>query len=375
MIPATRHIILSGRPVPALVLDFMSGNLDPRISFTATASRYYFNSSGLLVAAGANVPRFDYGLEGTTLKGLLIEFGTTNEVVDASVRDFTEGAWTPSNLTPLKDQVGIDGSANSASSLEATAGNGTILQAITSTSAVRYLSFYLKRLVGTGAIELTLDNGSTWTPVTVTSTTAWVRQSITNTSANPTIGIRIVTSGDKVAVDWAQEEKLQLSSPCIGARGAETAVISGTQFSDFFNPLEGTFVTEFSREVANNNQPRVLLGVNDGSATNEYRTYLDVGNSNASFFVNTSGTQASMTLSNPSVDTVHKIAGTYRANEFRAALDAIQAAPDSAGSLPVSPTQMNIGSRFGANGAFAHLRKITYYNRALTSRVGPLSAV
>jgi hypothetical protein len=145
-------------------------------------------------------PRFDYDAALTAL-GLLLEGARTNVVLWN--RDLTNAAWTASNITPVKDQTGITGVASSASKITATAGNGTILQAITLASSARFQTAYVKRVTGTGVIEMTMDNGTTWTPITVTAD--WTRVSIpTQTLANPTVGFRIATSGDAIAVDMVQ---------------------------------------------------------------------------------------------------------------------------------------------------------------------------
>ncbi|HEX7828648.1 MAG TPA: hypothetical protein VF787_03295 [Thermoanaerobaculia bacterium] len=108
-------------------------------------------------------------------------------------------------VTPLRDQVGIDGTANAASSLLALGANATILQAITDASKARFQTCWVKRLIGTGEVDMTMDNGATWTAVTLTA--AYTRVSIpTQTLANPTVGFRLVTAGDKIAVDWFQNE-------------------------------------------------------------------------------------------------------------------------------------------------------------------------
>lgn len=135
--------------------------------------------------------------------GLLVEDARTNVVLWN--QDLTNVAWTPTNITPLMDQTGPDGVANSASSLLATAGNGTILQSITLASSDRFQSAWVKRLIGSGTINMTMDNGATWTVITVTS--SWTLVTIpTQTLANPTVGFRIVTNGDKIAVCFVQNE-------------------------------------------------------------------------------------------------------------------------------------------------------------------------
>jgi hypothetical protein len=137
--------------------------------------------------------------------GFLAEEARTNECLQA--RDLSNASWTKSNVTAAKDQAGIDGVANAASSLTATAANGTVKQSITSASAARRFSVFMKRITGTGNIDLTLDNGTTWTTVSGSINSAtFTRVAIGQTVANPTVGIRIVASGDKIAVDMAQEE-------------------------------------------------------------------------------------------------------------------------------------------------------------------------
>ncbi len=115
-------------------------------------------------------------------------------------RDLTQAGWTHTNITPAKNQTGIDGTANAASSLTATAANGTtIFDLGTLGSGVKSFQLFAKRLTGTGAVEITLDGGSTWTAITLTA--SWQQFYITATLANPDIGIRLTTSGDAVAVD------------------------------------------------------------------------------------------------------------------------------------------------------------------------------
>jgi len=134
--------------------------------------------------------------------GGLIEKAATN--VALRNRDQTNAVWVKSNMTAAKDETGLDARLNSASSLLATAANATALQTFTILSTEQDTSFYLKRLIGSGTVEITIDNGVTFVPVTLTS--SFQRFDVTQTLANPVIGIRIVTSGDKIAVDFSHLE-------------------------------------------------------------------------------------------------------------------------------------------------------------------------
>ena len=156
--------------------------------------------------------------------GLLREAARTNVVLWD--RDLTNAAWTKTNVTAAKDQTGPDGVSNSASSITATAGNGTALQSITLGSSDRFQSAWVKRLIGSGTINMTMDNGSTWTAITVTA--GWTRVTIpTQTLANPIVGFRIVTNGDSIAVDFVQNE-----DGTFGTSPIETTTASTTRASD-----------------------------------------------------------------------------------------------------------------------------------------------
>lgn len=185
-------------------------------AFTRATTGTYFDANAILQTAAINVPRYtsnSVNLSGapivvpTTAPGLtfISESAATNECLWN--RDLTNVAWTKTNATVAKDQTGLDGSANAASSITATANNATCFQSITSASNTsRTFSIYLKRITGTGNLYLSLDNGSTYNTGIVPSTTGWYAYAKTQSLANPTIGIKLQTSGDKFAIDFIQEE-------------------------------------------------------------------------------------------------------------------------------------------------------------------------
>jgi hypothetical protein len=104
--------------------------------------------------------------------------------------------------------TGLDGIANTATTLTATEADAIILQPTSGiASADRCASAYVKRRTGTGTISFTQDGGSTWTDITsqINSST-WSRVQITSTLANPSVGFKISTSGDEIDVDVVQNE-------------------------------------------------------------------------------------------------------------------------------------------------------------------------
>ncbi|TJV21085.1 MAG: hypothetical protein E5Y04_28690 [Mesorhizobium sp.] len=154
---------------------------------------YVPNAAGLLVAqASAGLRRTDRGhwqYPGATVRNLWN-------------RDLTNVAWVAANVTAAKNQAGADGAANVASSITATADAGTILQPITLASSTCLFFVDVKRLVGTGTLEMTVDGGTTWTVIPTTA--AYVQKFIVQAAVtNPSIGFRIGTNGDSFAVDFA----------------------------------------------------------------------------------------------------------------------------------------------------------------------------
>jgi hypothetical protein len=149
---------------------------------------------------------------------LLHEPATTN--LATNPRDFTNAAWVKTNATAAKTATGTDGATNSASTLTATANDGTALQTVTSASANRISGAFVKRRTGTGAIYMTQDNGATWTEITITS--AWTAAPYTIPAAtvtDPIMGFKLAVSGDAIDVDYFQHELGgYITSPISGAR-------------------------------------------------------------------------------------------------------------------------------------------------------------
>lgn len=134
--------------------------------------------------------------------------------------DLTNAAWTKTNATAALTQTGMRGGANGASLLTATANNGTaIYSSVTAASNPHGSRWFLKRSVGTGTVEITLDNGSTWTDITaaLAAASGWYEDVIQQTLSNPQIGIRLATSGDAVIVGNAE-----LAIDPASATGSET---------------------------------------------------------------------------------------------------------------------------------------------------------
>lgn len=155
------------------------------------------------------------------LKGAFLEGQRTNLVLWSFF--LTNAAWIKTNATAVfgAGTPAPDGGSN-CSSLTADAANGTATIAATTTPGQPYAcSIYLKRLIGTGAVEFTVD-GTTWTPVTGQVNANWNRiiAQVASAGATITIGVRLGTSGDAVGVWDAQVENGTFPTSPIDTAGA-----------------------------------------------------------------------------------------------------------------------------------------------------------
>jgi hypothetical protein len=163
---------------PSLLLDFANRrSLDPRITFTrASEARYY---------DGKTVSKAE--------ENLLLRS-----------QDYS-ATWTVTSLTPVTGKTAPD-ATSTATEFTSTAADAVLTQGYTAIAGDYTFSVFLRRVTGTGDIQIAADNG-TWTTRAITS--SWARYEVTQTvtAGAKTAGIRIVTSGDAIEVWGAQLEQ------------------------------------------------------------------------------------------------------------------------------------------------------------------------
>ena len=163
---------------PSLLLDFANTErLDPRITFTRTTTATYYDGV-------------------TTAKA--------EENLLLRSQDYS-ATWTVTNLTPVTGKTAPDGTST-ATEFTAGAANAVLTQGYTAIAGSYTFSVWLRRVTGTGDIQIAADNG-TWTTKVITGT--WARYDVTQTVAagSKTAGVRVVTSGDAIEVWGAQLEQ------------------------------------------------------------------------------------------------------------------------------------------------------------------------
>lgn len=208
---AKRFEAIFGRGTPRCVLDSCIFAWHPRMGTYATLGPKYgyqrLQGTFSNDAAGKRVYDRWAGLVRTFPQNVMPITGAQEPAItNRCLQSQTLGTtWVPSNVTVGDNETGAPDGTTTADSLTATAANGTLIQDCGVLGSAAYtFSIWLKRKTGTGNIDLTLDNGSTWTTKTITS--EWVRYQITQTLANPDCGIRIVTDTDAIYAWGGQVE-------------------------------------------------------------------------------------------------------------------------------------------------------------------------
>lgn len=237
------------------------------VTWTRATTATYVDRYGVVQTAAIDTPREEAA-------GWLIEGASTNEALHS--RDYTNAVWVKTNITAAKDAVGNDGVSNAASSLTASAANGTVFQTITKASAENTFSVDVRRKTGAGTIEMTDDGGSTYIDITgLINANTYTRLSITTTQANPSIGFRIVTSTDAIEVDYSQLEDLAFASSRIETTTTSVTRSAGDVTVPFSNNIDGTQNTAFIKynygSAANS---KTVLQITDASDANNERVLI-----------------------------------------------------------------------------------------------------
>jgi len=296
---------------------------------------------------GSAVPSTTPLTANPTSNGLLIEESRTNRILWN--RDATQANWVKTDVTAAKDQTGIDGVASAASSLTATADNGTCIQTITLASGSRTGSVYLKRITGTGTVQVSLD-GSTWSSVEL-SNTEWRRIVLSGTVTNPVVGIRLNTSGDSIAMDYAQVEDGAfattpiLTTTATVTRSADFASMLGENFLSWYQFDKGMLFVDAKTSPAITAVNHFYVLIQNNSGTNVVVIYRvsSTGNINSDIIVN-GVVQALISTINPGNNLLFKSSVRVQRDNFAISTNGQVAVNDTSGLIPFVD-RMFIGNR------------------------------
>lgn len=346
-------------------------------TFTRATAGWTKLSTGLWASVASGTPRSFYGGFDTTVGtylGYLPEGARTNSALHSRklAAGVTATEWTESNVTAADDATGIDGVANSASTLTAGANDGTILQSRTIVSAAKTLSAFVRRKTGTGDVFITLDNDATRTDITsLINSTTYTRVTMTQTLADPTFGFKIAVSGDEIEVDMVMLE----DSASFASTPIPTTTSSVTRNADvltypttgWLNASAGTIFVD--AQVATVATDGYLFEVNDGTTNERVTLFVSLGGGGTGrlFCADGGATQAIISAGNVSTNTSFKLTGAYAENDFAASLDGASVGTDTSGTLPTVDSA-DIGNRVGTSQPFGPIRRVQYFDRRLSNQ-------
>jgi hypothetical protein len=143
-------------------------------------------------------------------------------------------------------------------------------------------------------------------------------------------------------------------------RNADAASMTGTNFSDWYNAVEGTLYVEANTPdfaVA-----YVFADINSNSLTNYIRQSTSSLGTISQFVVSDSGTAVASPGVSVTLGSVRKAAGAYILNSIQQSVNGSLGTQDTSATIPAGLTQLNIGSRStGANNVNGTIRRIAYY--------------
>jgi hypothetical protein len=385
---------IGGRP--AMSLDFIGTNsLDSRITFTRGTTATFVGSNGFIQSAAINTPRFGYDPVTLAPRGLLIEEQRTNFVLQSNVLS------SNSDVTVTADvATSPDGTTNAYRTTKANATDPVYSSKTTSMTVTANTAYTASRFVKydgfNTVVSLEYNVGANWgdvfwnaqfavasTGVTVFSLNSctgtvqnfgngWYRVTATFTTggtivtpSNPSILLRI-TGGSGVSVlgYGVQLEAGAFATNYIptvastATRNADVAVMTGTNFSSWYNQTEGTFVAQFSGPSGG-----YALNANDGTNNNATGIVYLTGTTLRGITV-AAGTGRFVDMTASASPAVNKTAYGYKLNDLGGSTNGGAVLTNTSAVIPTLD-RMFIGTFSNFSFLNGHIRAITYYNTRL----------
>jgi hypothetical protein len=326
----------------------------------STTGTHVDKDDGLVKTAAIDVVRFE-------TNGVFIEGASTNEALHS--RDFTNAVHVKTGITALKDAIGADGVTNAASTLTATAPNGTAFQTVTKASAENAFSIGVRRKTGTGVIEITDDGGVGFTDITsLINSATYTRFQITTTQANPSFGVRIVTSGDEIEVDYEGLEELPFASsriPTTTTAVARTSEDLSLPISGNFNTTEGAILLR-ADVIGDTGGVQTLLEISDNSNNNQItlRRHFD----QFRLTIRTANVTQVDIFSGLTMDVgqTYKVLINYKDNDVELFIDDVSVGSDTSVTMPSTLTTIDIGKTISGSQLYGHIKDLKTFDVELT---------
>jgi hypothetical protein len=397
MITPSFGLTATERVLPRLALDFTTASLDSRVTFTRAANTAtVVDSTGAVVLVNADLPRFDHTIAvGGACKGLLIEEARTNLVLNSVFSGAVAG--TP-GTAPTGWTIGFGTAAMTNVSAGYYAAGNRIR--IVANSQRLYLSRSSVVVIGTTysySAKINVISGSNIfinifnfgggvtadaffiDGVAATSTTVITPGLKTLTLVKLAAGLSLEARiglgvGQNVTgtvdIEMPQIEAGAFPTSYIPTeavavtRNADVATMTGTNFSDWFNATEGTFVFEFTTDGAAN---RYYYQISTAVETNSMYGYTG-GTFTRPVYVLIGGSlTVSLISATVASNTPIRLSASYKENDFGSAENGTALRTDTSSAVP-AVDRLSIGSRFnGLQQINGHMRQFFYYPQRITN--------
>ena len=312
-------------------------------TFTRATTAWTKLSTGLWASVATGVARSNYSGATTatgSYRGYLSEAISINLCLQA--RDMTQADWVKVNTTALKNATGIDGVANSASTVTCTSNGGSILQTVVAAASSRTYSAFIRRKTGTGTI--TIQQLTTTLDVTASlNSSTYTRVELNASELNSAFGIVFGTSGDEIEVDMNQLEAGTIATspvPTTTATVTRNGDLLTYTLGGWFNQAAGTFFMTFvsSTDAATTDAVEYVFQIDDGTADERMLVRRDTSGTEDYIVVDGAVTQCNLSSAVVAASTSCKMAVAYEVNNFALCLNAGTVGTDSSGTIPTVTT-------------------------------------
>jgi hypothetical protein len=385
MISPSYSLTATERVLPRMALDFTTATLDPRVTFTRSGNTAtVVNSSGLIAPINANLPRFDFDPTTLVCNGLLIEEARTNLLLNSNLTGSVDGS---PGTAPTFWAIGFGTGAftTKTTSIYGTLDGAQAIkfdaivtqrimfeQSIVVTSGVQYaVSFYVEAVSGSpGTVSLAAAGTTTATMnTTVTNPTTGKKSFLFTANGTGTISLRIgvgtsagVVNTCSLTVSRIQVEVGSFATsyiPTVAStvtRTADIAVMTGTNFTDWYSNDAGTFMCQAIPYVQSYTITRTMLAV-------DTVTPLYV-NQNSTVVRSFDGTTVIAATGVIVANTAFKCAVSYDVSGRSVSKDASTPVTGAYDGI-FGTTSFNIGSNGSAFFWNGHIQKISSYKQKL----------
>ena len=338
-----------------------NGNFKPLpFNFTRATSATRVNKDGLIEVVTNNKPRIDF--KDDVNGALLLEPERRNLITYSE--DFN--SWSKSGTVNIETGVLSPAGNNSASTLSG--GGDLIINATTIVASTHIFSIWVKGNIG-DSFRFQKSGSFSYAQNTITiDSFDWKRYEISR-DFNVATGQIIIDNFDEGLSFWgAQLEQGSYATSYIPTQGSQVTKVqdtcSQTPPSGIIGQTEGVAYVEI--DWKGNNEESIFSVLHDGTVNNR----MDFGYSavfNSFYFnIRTGGTsQGLMQYASPAIGK-HKVAISYKNNDFALWVNGVKEAVDNSGSVPIT-TQYNVGNYIGGGREYSIINS-KLYNTALTDQ-------